>query len=64
MESLSFTLPGLIQQNEFMPQTLIFIYYIFATRCRRPLILKYKRFKPSGWKDIGISMLEKNLVSF
>jgi len=48
--------------NEFMPQTLIFIYYVFATRCRRPLILKYQRFKPSGWKDIGISILDKNLV--
>ena len=40
--------------NEFMPQTLIFNYYIFATRCSRPLILKYKRFEPSGWKDNGI----------
>ena len=47
--------------NEFMPQTLIFI---FATQCRRPLVLKYQRFKPLGWKDIGISMLEKNLVPF
>ena len=50
--------------NVFMPQTLIFVYYIFATRCRRPLILKYQRFKPSGWKDIGISIFDKNLVPF
>ena len=47
--------------NEFMPQTLIFI---FATQCRRPLILKYQRFETSGWKDIGISILDKNLVPF
>ena len=42
--------------NEFIPQTRIFIYYIslyiFVTRSRRPLILKYTRFKPSAWKDI------------
>jgi len=49
------------KKNEFMPQTLIFT---FATQCRRPLVLKYQRFKPLGWKDIGISMLDKNLVPF
>ena len=46
--------------NEFMPQTQIFIYYIFATRCRRALILKYQKFKPSGWKDIGICIFDKS----
>ena len=50
------------KENEFMPKTLIFIQYIFATRCRRPLILKYTRFKPSGWKDIGISKFEKKTL--
>ena len=50
--------------DAFMPQTLIFNYYIFATRCRRPLILKYQRFKPSGLKDIGISIFDNNLVPF
>ena len=48
--------------KEFLPQTLIFIYYIFAIRCRRPVILKYHRLKPSGWKYIGISIFDKNLV--
>ena len=50
--------------NEFMPQTLIFNYYIFATWCRGPLILNYQKFKPSGLKDIGISRFEKNLAPF
>ena len=49
--------------NEFMPQTLIFICYIFAALCLRPLILKYTRFKPSGWKDIGFSIFEKKISS-
>ena len=48
------------KENEFMPQTLIFIYYTFTTRFRRQLIWKYTRFKPSGWKDIGISIFDKN----
>ena len=48
-----------LKENEFMPKTLIFILYIFATRCRRLLILKNTRFKPSGWKDTGISKFEK-----
>jgi len=47
-----------------MPQTLIFIYFIFATRCHRPLILKYKRFKPLGWKYLGISIFEKKKFFF
>ena len=50
--------------NEFMSQTLIFYYYIFAIRCLRPLILKYQRFKPPCWKDIGICIFDKNLVPF
>jgi len=50
--------------KEFIPQTLVFIYYIFATRCLRPLILKYERFKPSGWKDIGISIFKNKLSLF
>jgi len=50
--------------NEFMPQTLIFIYHIFATRCRRPLILKYQRFNQSGRKDRGISIFKQKLSSF
>ena len=48
-----------LEGNEFMPQTLIFIYYTFATQCCRPLILKYTKFRTSGWKDIGISQFEK-----
>ena len=44
-----------------MPQTLVFIYYTFTTRFRRQLIWKYTRFKPSGWKDIGISIFDKKL---
>ena len=50
--------------------------YIFATQCRRPLIyqtmnnfrsirlsLKYQRFTPSGCKDIGIRVCDKNSVN-
>ena len=49
---------------KFMVQTLIIIFYSFATRRRGSIILKYQRFKPSGWKDIAISFFEKNLVPF
>jgi len=45
---------------KFMAQTLIIIFYSFATRRRcGSIILKYQRFKPSGWKDIAISLFEK-----
>ena len=37
-----------------MLQTLICNQYILATQRRRPLIIKYQRFKPLGWKEIGI----------
>ena len=49
--------------NKFLPQTINFNPYIYATRCRRSLVfqtinsviskslsLKYKRFTPSGCK--------------
>jgi len=34
-----------VKGNKLMPQTLIFIYYIFVTWCCRPLILKFQCFK-------------------
>ena len=50
--------------NKFMPKNFIFDYYIFATRCRRPLIFLQQRFKLSGCKDKGIRIFDKNSVPF
>ena len=57
--------------NRFLPQTLIFYPYIFATRSRKPLLfqtmnsvrsksqrLKYQRFTPHGFKDKEIRKFE------
>ena len=57
--------------TEFLSQTLFYSTNIFATQCRRYLIfhtmvyvrsntlsLKYLRFSPSGFNDIGIGKFE------
>jgi len=59
-----------LRKKIVLPQNLIFQFYIFATRCHKPLIfqtmnsvksnslnLKYRRFAPSGCKDIEIRKL-------